>query len=95
MLIINDVFYETVFDSRKNLLDRGYNFGPKQLTKSKVLRQIYSRATNPEYWFTQTVEAFSAGEVAAPAIVFGDMEAAPVSREWVEFYFDNFSTSDI
>lgn len=60
------------------------------LTNSKLFRQIESRASNPNYTFTSTVEAFSLGEVAAPIIVFGDMESGTVSRKFVEFFFGTY-----
>jgi hypothetical protein len=57
------------------------------LANSKLVRQIVSRAFNPNYTFTQTTEQFSLGEVAAPIIVFGDMEKGEVDRDMVEYFF--------
>lgn len=47
----------------------------------------YSKAFNPEYRFTETVMHFSLGEMAAPFIAFGDLEAATVNRTLVEYFF--------
>ncbi|KAK6071512.1 sterigmatocystin biosynthesis peroxidase stcC 8 [Seiridium cupressi] len=83
----NHVFNQTVFDTtktywREEILDR------LQLANSKLFCQVESRASNPNYTFTVTMEAFSLGEVAAPIIVFGDLDTALVSRTIVEYFFD-------
>lgn len=82
----NHVFNQTVFDTSRaywtdEILDA------QQLANSKIFRQVESRATNPNYTFTATTEQFSLGEVAAPIIVFGDMEGALVNRTLVEYFF--------
>lgn len=61
------------------------------LANSKLARQITSRAFNPDYTFTSTVEAFSLGELAAPIIAFGDMDAGLVNRTLVEYFFGGSS----
>ncbi|KAL4877058.1 Peroxidase, family 2-domain-containing protein [Aspergillus karnatakaensis] len=62
---------------------------PAMLANSKIYRQIISKAFNPEYTFTETTEQFSLGEVAAPIIVFGDLESATVERGVIEYFFRN------
>lgn len=57
------------------------------LTQAKIARQLQSKSSNPEYTFTSTTEAFSVGEVLAPIIAFGDIQAATVNRSLVEFFF--------
>ncbi|TDZ24899.1 putative sterigmatocystin biosynthesis peroxidase stcC [Colletotrichum orbiculare MAFF 240422] len=84
----NHIFNQTVFDeSRKywtaDVLDAN------MLANSKVARQVTSKAFNPNYTFTATVENFSLGEVAAPIIVFGDMDAGTVNKTLVEYFFQN------
>ncbi|KAF1978147.1 Cloroperoxidase [Bimuria novae-zelandiae CBS 107.79] len=59
------------------------------LANSKIYRQIESKAFNPDYTFTATAEQFSLGEVAAPVIAFGDMEAFTVFRDLMENFFLN------
>ncbi|KAF2760421.1 hypothetical protein EJ05DRAFT_536531 [Pseudovirgaria hyperparasitica] len=59
------------------------------LANSKVARQVTSRSKNPEYKFTESIESFSVGELAAPIIVFGDMEAGTVQKDMVEYFFEN------
>ncbi|KIW56940.1 hypothetical protein PV05_05552 [Exophiala xenobiotica] len=59
----------------------------KQLANGKLIRQINSRTVNPSYTFTETIEAFGLGEVAAPIIVFGSFDTATVNRTIVEFFF--------
>jgi hypothetical protein len=59
----------------------------QMLANSKIARQIVSRAFNPNYTFTASTEQFSLGEVAAPIIVFGDMDKGEVDRELVEYFF--------
>jgi hypothetical protein len=57
------------------------------LANGKLARQINSKAYNPTYTFTAMMEHFSLGEVAAPVIAFGDMEAGLVNRTLVEYFF--------
>lgn len=85
----NHVFNQTVFDtSRAYWLDE--TLTPQQLANSKIFRQVESRAKNPDYTFTSTTEQFSLGEVAAPIIVFGDMDTAVVKRNFVEYFFGTY-----
>lgn len=82
----NHVFNQSVFDQSKkywttDILDR------YQMADSKLSRQIQSRATNPEYNFSSSVENFSIGEILAPFAVFGDRDAVTVSRTWAEYFF--------
>ncbi|OLN86587.1 putative sterigmatocystin biosynthesis peroxidase stcC 8 [Colletotrichum chlorophyti] len=84
----NHVFNQTIFDETrvywtKDILDAD------QLANSKVARQISSKAFNPNYTFTATTENFSLGEVAAPIIAFGDIDAGTVNRTLVEYFFQN------
>ncbi|KAB8078734.1 hypothetical protein BDV29DRAFT_187646 [Aspergillus leporis] len=84
----NHVFNETVFDETKK-----YWTGPildaNMLANSKLARQIDSKAYNPTYTFTSTMEQFSLGEIAAPIIAFGDMQNGKVNRTLVEYFFEN------
>lgn len=57
------------------------------MANSKLIRQINSRASNPDYTFTANTENFSLGEVAAPVIVFGDLESATVEKKLVVYFF--------
>lgn len=57
------------------------------LANGKVARQVASKAYNPTYTFTSTTEQFSIGEVAAPIVAFGDLDAATVNRTLVEYFF--------
>ena len=82
----NHVFNETVFNqSRKWWTDE--TITAKQLAHSKIYRQLESRATNPNYTFTASVEEFSLGEISAPIIAFGDLATGNVSRSLVEYFF--------
>lgn len=60
------------------------------LANGKLARQIESRAHNPTYTFTSTMEEFSLGEVAAPVIAFGNKQAGTVNRSLVEYFFGEF-----
>lgn len=62
----------------------------EMLANSKIARQVSSRAFNPTYRFMPTNEQFSLGEVAAPIIAFGDMNAATVPKELVEYFFSEY-----
>lgn len=64
------------------------------LANGKIARQVSSRAYNPTYKFTSNTEAFSVGEVSAPIVAFGDMEAATVKRDLVEYFFGKLMISD-
>lgn len=57
------------------------------LANSKLARQIDSRAFNPTYTFTSTMEQFSIGEVVAPIVAFGDLDTGTVERALVEYFF--------
>lgn len=82
----NHAFDQKTFDE-----SRLYWTGPvltaNMLANSKLARQISSRAYNPDYTFTENTESFSLGEVAAPVIVFGDMDSATVNRNLIEYFF--------
>jgi hypothetical protein len=67
----------------------------EQLANSKLFRQIDSRAYNPSYTFTSTMEQFSLGELAAPIIAFGDSEAGTADRALVEYFFGRCTTVSI
>ncbi|KAI0379379.1 Cloroperoxidase [Hypomontagnella monticulosa] len=84
----NHVFNETIFKETKvywtePILDAN------MLANSKLARQINSKAFNPNYTFTETVENFSLGEVAAPIVAFGNLDAVTVNRTLVEYFFEN------
>ncbi|EEY23434.1 conserved hypothetical protein [Verticillium alfalfae VaMs.102] len=84
----NHIFNQTVFDETRSYWT-GDVIDATMLANSKIARQVTSRATNPTYTFTSTMEQFSIGEVAAPIIGLGDMEAATVSRAFVEYWIQN------
>ncbi|KAL4999845.1 Chloroperoxidase [Aspergillus recurvatus] len=62
---------------------------PLMLANSKLARQITSRTFNPTYTFTNSMENFSLGEVAAPIVAFGDLNKGTVERELVEYFFQH------
>lgn len=84
----NHVFNETIFNET-----RAYWTGPvldaNMLANGKVARQVSSKAFNPNYTFTSTIEQFSLGEVIAPIVAFGDVDLAMVNRTLVEYFFEN------
>lgn len=57
------------------------------LANGKVARQLFSKAHNPDYTFTASVENFSLGELAAPILIFGDIAAGTTPRDQVIFFF--------
>lgn len=59
----------------------------QMLANSKLARQITSRALNPNYTFTSSIENFSLGELAAPIIAFDDLQKGLVNRTLVEYLF--------
>lgn len=61
------------------------------LANGKVARQIESKAFNPTYTFTASMEKFSRGELAAPIIAFGDLDYMTVNRSLVEYFFGKSS----
>lgn len=61
------------------------------LASSKLARQVSSKAFNPTYKFTTHTEEFSLGEVAAPVIAFGDLEAVTVPRDLIEYFFSKWT----
>ncbi|KAL1631274.1 putative Chloroperoxidase [Diplodia seriata] len=84
----NHVFNQSIFDtSRKYWTDDVMT--PAMIANSKIFRQVESRAANPDYAFSSTVESFSLGEIAAPFIVFGDHASETVNRTMVEYFFEN------
>ncbi|ETS74459.1 hypothetical protein PFICI_14325 [Pestalotiopsis fici W106-1] len=84
----NHVFNQTVFDTSCKYWTTEI-LSAQQLANSKLFRQIESRSTNPEYTFTTHTEPFSLGEMAAPLIVFGDLETALANRTLVTYFFEN------
>jgi hypothetical protein len=85
----NHVFNQTIFDQTR-MYWTGNPLDANMLANGKVARQLQSKAGNPTYTFTSTMEQFSLGEVAAPILVFGDIEAATVNRTLVEYFFGEF-----
>jgi hypothetical protein len=85
----NHVFNETIFAET-----RRYWTGPvldvTMLANSKIARQIESKSFNPTYRFTADTENFSLGEVAAPIVAFGDLEAGTVDQDLVVYFFGTF-----
>lgn len=65
------------------------------LANGKVARQVSSKAFNPNYTFTSTIEQFSLGEVIAPIVAFGDVDLAMVNRTLVEYFFGRINPFDL
>ncbi|KAI0550604.1 Chloroperoxidase [Xylaria curta] len=84
----NHLFNQEVFDETKEYWTAP-DLDAQMLANGKLIRQINSRAVNPEYTFTRRVDAFSTGEVAAPLIVFGDLNVGTVRKVLVEYFFQN------
>lgn len=82
----NHIFNQSVFDETTKYWTASV-LDANMLANSKLARQISSRAFNPEYTFTSTNEVFSLGELAAPIIAFGDLNAGTVPRNLVEYFF--------
>lgn len=82
----NHLFNPSTFASSKQFWTSSV-LSAQQLANSKLARQIDSRAFNPTYTFTATMEQFSLGELAAPIIAFGDSEAGTADRALVEYFF--------
>ncbi|KAK4143081.1 Chloroperoxidase [Dichotomopilus funicola] len=84
----NHIFNQTIFDQTKRYWPEPL-ITTTHMANAKIARQIDSKAFNPEYRFTEAVEHFSLGEMAAPFIAFGDLEAATVNRTLVEYFFQH------
>ncbi|KAE8313873.1 hypothetical protein BDV41DRAFT_587828 [Aspergillus transmontanensis] len=84
----NHVFNETIFEETKKYWTEP-TLDANMLANSKLARQISSKAYNPTYTFTSSMEQFSLGEVAAPIIAFGDIKNGKVNRTLVEYFFEN------
>ncbi|CAG8948990.1 hypothetical protein HYFRA_00002118 [Hymenoscyphus fraxineus] len=67
---------------------------PVHMANAKIQRQLTSKATNPEYRFTDHIENFSLGEIAAPFLVFGDIKARTVDRDTVISFITNEKLPD-
>lgn len=86
----NHVFNETIFEE-------SIRFWPNEildanaLAMAKVGRQVSSKAFNPTYRFTASVENFSIGELLAPIVAFGDRATSTVNRTLVEYFFRKFA----
>lgn len=85
----NHLFNPSVFASSKQYWTAS-EISSQMLANSKLARQIDSRAFNPTYTFTSTMEQFSLGELAAPIIAFGNSTAGTADRAWVEYFFGEF-----
>ncbi|KAL4948904.1 Chloroperoxidase [Aspergillus filifer] len=85
----NHIFNATIFAQTQHFWTDKNTLTAAMLANSKIARQVISKAFNPNYTFTDTTENFSLGEVAAPIIVFGDMEEGTVERNFVEYFFTN------
>ncbi|KAK4118850.1 Cloroperoxidase [Parathielavia appendiculata] len=84
----NRVFNQTIFDQTRRYWPEPV-ITAAHMANAKVARQIDSKAFNPTYRFTDAVERFSLGEMAAPFVAFGDLEKATVNRTLVEYFFQN------
>ncbi|USW55097.1 Putative chloroperoxidase [Septoria linicola] len=84
----NHVFNQTIFNEAKKYWTEDV-ITREHMANSKLARQLQSKASNPEYCFTESVEHFSVGEILAPFIAFGDRESVTVNRRLVEYFFEN------
>ncbi|PVI01537.1 Cloroperoxidase [Periconia macrospinosa] len=84
----NHVFNQSVFDASRKYWTAD-TLTAQMIANSKLFQQIESRATNPTYRFTNATESFSLGEMAAPFIVFGDINTVTVEKSLVEYFFEN------
>ncbi|KAF2868647.1 Chloroperoxidase [Massariosphaeria phaeospora] len=84
----NHVYNETIFNQTRQYWTAPM-LNATMLANGKLARQIESRAFNPNYTFTKSTEEFSIGEVCAPIIAFGDVDAGTVNRTLVEYLFEN------
>lgn len=82
----NHIFNQTVFNQTRRYWPEPV-ITTTHMANAKIARQIDSKAFNPEYRFTDVVEHFSLGEMAAPFIAFGDLETATVNKSLVEYFF--------
>ncbi|CAN8100860.1 unnamed protein product [Discula destructiva] len=83
----NFVFNQDVFDETRSYWT-SETVDAIQLTNSKLARQITSRKTNPTYTFIAMVEEFSIGELLAPIVAFGDIDAVTTNRTLMEYFFE-------
>lgn len=88
----NHIFNQTIFDETRAFWTEPV-LDADMLANGKMARQLDSKAYNPTYTFTSTMEQFSLGEVAAPIIAFGDMQSITVNRTLVEYFFSKFYSS--
>lgn len=88
----NHVFNQSVFDQAKKYWVKP-TITAEHIGNSKLARMLQSKATNPEYKFTNTTEAFSIGEILAPFIAFGDADNVTVARNLVVYFFGKSSES--
>ena len=84
----NHIFNQTIFDTSKAFWTTE-TLTPEQIANSKIFRQVISRSSNPNYTFTAHTEPFSLGEMAAPFLIFGDIEKATAPRDMVVYFFEN------
>ncbi|KAI7267204.1 Cloroperoxidase [Hortaea werneckii] len=83
----NHVFNQLVFDETKKYWTEPI-ITAEHIANSKLARMLQSKATNPEYRFTNTTESFSIGEILAPFIAFGDAQNATVRRDLTVYFFE-------
>jgi hypothetical protein len=84
----NHIFNETVFNTSRVYWTADV-VTAEMMANAKLFRQIESRAYNPDYTFSNTTEAFSLGEMAAPIIAFGDIYEFTVPKNLMEYFFLN------
>ncbi|KAI2464906.1 Cloroperoxidase [Annulohypoxylon bovei var. microspora] len=84
----NHVFNESIFEQTIQ-----YWTDPiidiNMLANGRMARVLTSKAFNPNFTFTSTMNDFSFGEVIAPIVAFGDLDTAMVNRTLVEYFFRN------
>ncbi|OTA34250.1 hypothetical protein BTJ68_06707 [Hortaea werneckii EXF-2000] len=89
----NHVFNQRVFDETKKYWTEPI-ITAEHIANSKLARMLQSKATNPEYRFTNTTESLSIGEILAPFIAFGDAKNATVRRDLTIYFFEHRTAMD-
>ena len=56
------------------------------LANSMLMQRVQSRAFNPDYTFTETMNIFTIGETVGPTLVFGDLQTGTVLRSLVVYF---------
>ncbi|EME39570.1 hypothetical protein DOTSEDRAFT_159937 [Dothistroma septosporum NZE10] len=82
------IFDQHTFDETKSFW-KGETLDKMMLTNSKIGRQLASRVSNPTYTFTEKIAGVSTGELSSLVLTLGNQESITVSRNFVEYFFEN------